>query len=77
MPPGVRRDPLLRAHVSFAGDTLRFRPRGQIKADRMEQFIEFGLLQFHRATPPDEDSQPDEASQSANKEAIAGASDSG
>ena len=56
MPPGVRRDPVLRARLSFTGDTLEFRPRGQIKADHIEQFIEFGLLQFRRAAPPEEDS---------------------
>jgi hypothetical protein len=59
MPPGVRRDPVLRARLSFSGDTsgdtLEFRPRGQIKADRIEQFIEFGLLRFRRAEPPEED----------------------
>jgi hypothetical protein len=48
MPPGVRKNPVVRARLYFAGDRLNMRPRGQIKADHFDQYIEFGTLRFDR-----------------------------
>jgi hypothetical protein len=49
MPPGLLRDPLMRAHVQCTGDSLELRPRGRVKADNIDQFIEFPTIRYNRA----------------------------
>lgn len=48
MPPGMTRDPRMRAYVRFAGDVLELRPRGHIQSEKVDQFVEFGLMRFDR-----------------------------
>lgn len=55
MPPGMNRDPMMRAYVRFAGDVLELRPRAHIQSGNIDQFIEFGVLRFDRIVeePPE------------------------
>jgi hypothetical protein len=55
MPPGLLRDPLLRAHVRCTGKTLELRPRGRIRADSFDQFVEFPTIRYELAPAIDEE----------------------
>jgi hypothetical protein len=48
MPPGMKKDPNMRAYVRFFGDVLELRPRAHIKTGDVDQYVEFGVLRFDR-----------------------------